>query len=293
MLILPKSVQFFFKSAVSKVVPTTVVQEKEDETDLSLAEMRELINSLVEKKRTHAEGVIANIVRRDPSYWDSLVWIDSGAVKKNSPVLYKSSLIGVVEEVTKNRALVRLITDQQLPVSVRVSRGFDETRLVQQKLDELKEYLSLQLLVKPTKELESLYETVDKVKPTDAKERLLLAKGIIHGKGSPMWRSYSYRLSGEGFNYDFADEEGPPLDLRSGIPYSDLGKKKPTPLIQVGDTLVTTGLDGVFPKGLLVGIVTKVYPLEEGATSYSIEAVSSAGSLHDVHQVTVIPPLTE
>jgi len=28
--------------------------------------------------------------------------------------------------------------------------------------------------------------------------------------------------------------------------------------IQVGDRLITSGLDGVFPKGLMVGTVTKV-----------------------------------
>lgn len=293
MLILPKSVQFFLKKTVSSLVPQAHQQVEEPRDELSMAEMTELVNRLLEEKVPSFEGVQASIVKRDPSYWDSLVWIDRGDVQKNSPVLYKSSLIGVVEEVFPKHALVRLITDQQLPVSVRVSRGLDEKRMLKQKVDEIIEYLSLQLLVKPNKEMESLYESLSKIDIQLPKDQQLLAKGIIHGRGSPMWRSYSYRLTGEGFNYDFADEEGPPLDLRTGIPYADMGKKKPNPIIQVGDTLVTTGLDALFPKGLLVGVVTKVYPLEEGATSYSIEAVSSAGSLHDIQKVTVIPPIGE
>lgn len=46
--------------------------------------------------------------------------------------------------------------------------------------------------------------------------------------------------------------------LRSrGLPYSDL--------IQPGDRVVTSGLDGVFPKGIPVGVVSKVEPIEAGA----------------------------
>lgn len=120
------------------------------------------------------------------------------------------------------------------------------------------------------------------------REEALLAKGFVHGKGLPMWRSFSYRLVGKGFNYDFADDEGPALDLRTGLPYEDIGAATPRAIIQRGDTLVTTGMDGVFPKGLLVGEVTQVAPLEEGATTYSIEAVTSVGSLHEIESVAIL-----
>jgi rod shape-determining protein MreC len=38
--------------------------------------------------------------------------------------------------------------------------------------------------------------------------------------------------------------------------------------IQVGDRLITTGLDGVFPKGLMVGTVTKVQKQNLGLFQY-------------------------
>jgi rod shape-determining protein MreC len=56
--------------------------------------------------------------------------------------------------------------------------------------------------------------------------------------------------------------------------------------IQVGDRLITTGLDGVFPKGLMVGTVTKVQKQNLGLFQY-IELVPAV-SLSQTEEVLVV-----
>lgn len=122
------------------------------------------------------------------------------------------------------------------------------------------------------------------------KQAHLLAKGEIHGSSKPIGRKEALILKGLGFNYDFEDEDGPARDLRTGRSLDPARPSKPIPLIQVNDLLVTTGLDGVFPKGLEVALVTKVSPLKEGDYSYEIEAKPTAGLLDRLSYVFIIPP---
>ncbi len=111
---------------------------------------------------------------------------------------------------------------------------------------------------------------------------LYLAKGELHGTSEPLWRSRGIYLQGVGFNYDFPDEEGPARHRQSQ-----------ESLIQPGDLLETTGMDGVFPKGLQVACVTSVEPLSEGACSYTLKAKSLVENLDNLSSVTVLPPLEE
>ena len=108
----------------------------------------------------------------------------------------------------------------------------------------------------------------------------LLAKGELHGSGLPLWRARGQKLFGIGFNYDFADEEGLAKNLR--------GEQQ---LIQEGDLLVTSGLDGIFPAGLEVASVESVGTLREGECSYQIEAKSLVPNLDALETVSVLPPL--
>jgi len=99
-------------------------------------------------------------------------------------------------------------------------------------------------------------------------ENCHLARGELRGANGPIWRSRETLLRGEGFN----DEGGQPT-------------------VKIGDVLVTTGMDGVFPAGLRVALVSHVYPLKEGAVSYELEAKPIAGSFNTVSFVTVLPAL--
>lgn len=237
----------------------------------------------------------AEVIYREHSSWNNTLWIDVGAkhnqdlaeeiVGVGSPVLKGPYLIGVVEYVEKHRSRVRLLTDSTLVPSIRVARGGADNRELFYLLNLLEKQLSLR------NEPQELYKELGLLKNrlSEESEERFLAKGELFGTSTPLWRGCSSTLKGIGFNYDFDDEEGPSLELRSGQPLDQLGLEKSLPLIKEGDLLVTTGMDGVFPKDLPVAHVSKVAPLKEGSPSFEIEAKLCAGDLDLVLSVTVLP----
>lgn len=257
---------------------------------------------LLKRLQLHQNAVQGRVIFREPVAWSSHLWLDVGSrvnaklgkevIAKNSPVMHGSSLVGIVEKVTEGRCLVRLITDSNLVPSVRAVRGRQQYRSILQQLEAL--LTSLQLLkggLGPGKEDQDLAKVMEvlKEKWQQISSDAFLAKGELHGSGAPLWRAKSNLLKGIGFNYDFADEEGPARELRSGAPLNNPSQKMP--LLQVGDLLVTTGFDGVFPPNLAVAIVQEVCPLKEGAASYEIRALPAAGNLNHLETLFVLPPL--
>lgn len=61
--------------------------------------------------------------------------------------------------------------------------------------------------------------------------------------------------------------------------------------VEVGDTVITSGLGGVYPKGLAVGVVTSVES-DSGSMYYTI-AVEPSANVSGVEEVLVITSLTE
>jgi rod shape-determining protein MreC len=246
----------------------------------------------------------AKVIFREPALWSSTLWINLGEkdnqklkkkiVGKNSPVLLGTSIVGIVEYVGDHQSRVRLITDSRLTPSVRACRGNDRNRYLLEHLEAL--VFSLELredLFSSTEESAALNQHLDRLKKTLLQQSgdFYLAKGEIHGMSHPLWRSRSQILKGIGFNYDFSDDEGPARDLRSGEPYTMSRRGGLIPLLRLGDLLVTTGLDGIFPPGFRVGVVSAIQTLKEGASSYEIEAVSTAGNLDLLTHVFILPPL--
>lgn len=243
----------------------------------------------------------AKVIFREPASWSSFLWLDVGEqnnrllkrriVAKNSPVVVGASLVGVVEEVGEKKCKVRLVTDAGLVPSVRAVRGKEQNRFLLEYL----EGLILGLSTRP-----DLFVSQEEARVGTAwlgriKEQLrscaedhYLAKGELRGTSQPLWRSRDIVLRGAGFNYDFADEEGGARDLRTGELAG--AKKGIMPILKTGDLLVTTGMDGVFPAGLRVAIVSQVVPLREGACSYEIEAKATCGHLDTLSHLTILPP---
>lgn len=248
--------------------------------------------------------VPARVIYRDPGSWSSSIWVNVGEetnrilrhpiIQKNSPVIVGRAIIGAIDYVGKKQSRIRLITDVALKPSVRAVRGFPQNSALIEHIDPILRHLNGR-----SDHLLSIEERAILIKQMEKwKEQLsidiegwYLAKGVVQGGGTPLWRSVNHTLRGVGFNYDFADEEGCARELATGKP-TEVGSTAPTmPIIKINDLLITTGMDGVFPAGLRVAHVTKIYPLREGAYTYEIEATPVVGNLDTLQTVFIIPPL--
>lgn len=241
--------------------------------------------------------VPAEVVYRDPAFWSSYVWINIGQkdnrkygeeiISVDSPVVLGNHLVGVVDHVGETVSRVCLITSSTLTTAVRVIRGSTQNKLLMDDLALMIEKLKFSEDVFFSEEeqkntLHILGDLLENIKESVGER--FLAKGELRGSSQPLWRAKNELLNGIGFNYDFADEEGPARDLRTGkSPKGDAEF-----LIKEGDLLVTTGMDGIFPEGLYTAIVTKVEPLEEGSISYSLKAKATSGDLSELTNVYVL-----
>ena len=262
--------------------------------------------SLIQLLDLQYRALSARVIFRDPSSWSSCVWINVGEknnqqlgkriVAKNSPVLFGTSLIGVVEYVGEEHSRIRLLTDSKLAVSVRAVRGSQPDHYLMAQIEWLISQLtSRQDLFRHSSEQVGLIQQLNFLKQHTeggSHQTHYLAKGELRGTSAPLWRLRRSSLIGIGFNYDFEDEEGPARNLRTGEPL-DLSHHLPAmPLLKIGDLLVTTGLDGVFPPDLPVAAITKILPLREGGCSYEIEACPCAGHLDELKYVFILPPIS-
>ncbi len=246
-------------------------------------------------------AILAPVIYRDPSSWSSSLWIQAGQkdneslgrliVGKNSPVVIGSSLVGVVEFVGWQQSRVRLITDSGLIVSVRAARGKREDKQLSQLVHSLEDQVASRQNL-PINEEEKNYflSLLKRLQHHTGSEDGYYAKGHLQGSSAPFWRSRGLSLKGMGFNYDYPDQEGPSRELRTGKPIGAAGPA--VPILQEGDLLVTSGLDGVFPAGLHVGIVTRIEQLSEGSYAYDLEARPTACHFNDLQHVFILPPLT-
>ncbi len=237
----------------------------------------------------------AKIIFKEPFSSSSYAWINLGEgynkkignnlIQKNSPVVYGDHLLGIVEEVFPNHSKIRLITDPNLVVSVRSSRGDQQLKIVNAKASDLLDSLELiqelswakkeglkELLIELTKDLEK-----------DGHDRFY-AKGEVFGAEYSPFLAFQNALIGEGFYLQTAQKS---LQQSANIDgFKEIAIKQ-------GDLLVTTGLDGLFPKGLKVGIVLKVEPSQLGQLAYKINAKSTLPDMNEIEYVQVLPPILE
>ncbi|MBN2479883.1 MAG: hypothetical protein JXA94_06615 [Parachlamydiales bacterium] len=253
--------------------------------------------------KVNLQAVPARIIFRDPTSWSSSVWINIGhkqneslgkpVISKNSAVVLGKNLIGLVEYVGYKNSRVRLITDAGLVPSVRAIRGSTQDRALLSIVRALKDHVHARddLFEEDQKQsfLNDLFQLSQKL--TQNNEDKYLAKGELHGSSLPLFRSKGQVLKGVGFNYDYADIEGAQRDLRKGNVLQDNIQIKTDPLLKKGDLLVTTGMDGIFPANLHVGIVSKVEDLQDGDFAYEIEAKPMVSNLNELEFVFVMPSL--
>ncbi|OGN62089.1 MAG: hypothetical protein A3F40_01195 [Chlamydiae bacterium RIFCSPHIGHO2_12_FULL_27_8] len=253
--------------------------------------------------KINLESIPAKVIYRDPNSYSSSLWINIGEkqnenigrsiISKNSPVVIGKNLVGIIEHVGKNSSRVRLITDAGLIPSVRAIRGGIQNKKAYQALKDFKNQIFSRedLFLENEKELLLKQLYLLETRLLNEKEDNYLAKGELYGSSEPFFRSRGIKLKGVGFNYDYPDEEGPSRELKSGKLLMDNISIKSDPLLKVGDLLITTGMDGIFPPGLNVAIVSKVEDLIDGDTSYDIEATPTATNINELDFVFVLPAI--
>ncbi|NGX43270.1 MAG: hypothetical protein K940chlam7_01565 [Chlamydiae bacterium] len=205
------------------------------------------------------QSIPAQVIFRSPSSWNNSLWINVGKANNNGSDR---------EVIAKNSPVV--IGTSVVGVIDYVGRRQSRVRLITDS---------------------GLSPSVRAVRKEDGKT-WYLAKGELRGSIQHVWRNQSHRLRGVGFNYDFSDEEGPARDLRTGEPIGSPLQDVPTmTIIQKGDLLVTTGMDGVFPPGLQVAKVAEIDLLKEGDYYYELEAIPMVENFDELSLVHVIPSL--
>lgn len=245
---------------VSVLTEREEIQRLELENKLLYANIIQLLDLIHHEESLNSlyEVVPARVIFRSPSSWYSSLWINVGE-ETNKQI--KENPIG------KNSPV--LVHDSLIGVIDYFGKKQSRVRLITDS---------------------GLTPSVRAVRQEN-QESHFLAKGEIKGAGNPLYRSGGNILYGIGFNYDFKDEKGPARDLRTGEPTEQKEKYKTLPLLKVGDLLQTTGMDAVFPEGLNVGRITKIYPLKEGDYYYELEAEPTSGNLDDLSLVFVLPPI--
>lgn len=242
-------------------------------------------NRFFERRKRHLQSLIqaelmampAEVIYRDPSSWGSSLWINVGeednlvlgkqVIAKNSPVVSGCALVGVVDYVGNKQSRVRLISDSGLSPAIRAVRGSLRNEEIVDKIDSL-----IELLPDNEPLIRHLQATKNELECKD----YYLAKGELHGSGTPLWRARSSLLKGIGFNFDYVDEEG--------------AAPKNVPVLKKGDLLVTTGFDGVFPPDLRVGIVKDVKAPKPGGFSYEIDVHPIIDTMNELEALFVLPP---
>lgn len=289
--------------------PPSLEQKKLEIENLYLRQELQKLRGVLEQKSVcdnlHFQCIPAKVIYRDPSQWSSILWVDVGEETNNqlgkeggiaihSPVILGRGVVGAIDYVGKKQSRVRLITDVGLKPAVRAVRGLIQEQLLGENINQVLSYLERKKEIPlPADKKKILIDELSQLKkalPWEA-ANWYLAKGILEGGSTPLWRSASHRLKGVGFNYDFPDKEGPARELLTGKPMEDNPKFPPMPLLKEGDLLVTTGMDGIFPGGLLVAEIKTICPVEEGACTFELEAVPFVRELDTLQRVFILPPL--
>ncbi|MDC3412471.1 rod shape-determining protein MreC [Terrihalobacillus insolitus] len=239
---------------------------------------------------------------------DSVGWLQSVVYK---PVKYTTDIFANIEDIKNTYEENRLLKDRleqykNLLVDVqKLKEDNQELRSVLNKTEALTDYQSIQASV-IAQSPERWFEQVtinkgmqDGVQPNMA---VITGEGMIGKVNSTSKFTSTVQLL-SGFDRlnrisvtvygQEGDEKGQP-GLISGF-----DKEKETLIlegiqdtsIEVGDSVVSSGLGGIFPENLVIGTVEEVSPGQYGLTQTAY--VTPAADLYDVDHVIVVKRLSE
>jgi cell shape-determining protein MreC len=267
-------------------------------------EYQKSLQRAVKSLNWRLKGIPARVIFRSFDTWNSSLWINVGEatnqipytslIALNSPVVVGRAIVGIIDYVGQHQSRVRLITDNRLTPSVRASRGGEQDFMLGDQIENLLQQMNSKKQFPLSQEDQAqLVQLLAQFKQSlnPFQKSWYLAKGVLLGSSFPSRRGHPCDLKGMGFNYDFADEEGSSRDLRNGKSLLQ-PHEPPVSILKVNDILVTTGMDGIFPPGFQVAIVTQIEMLKEGDYFYDLKAKPIAGPLEELSLVFVLPPYT-
>lgn len=292
--------QMLISSQIAQIAPLKPEDAHALATDYEQSLQRSL--KIMQKR---VKTVPARVIFRSFDSWNNFVWINVGTalnptdqipiIAINSPVIVGKAIVGIIDYAGEHQSRVRLISDNRLTPSVRALRGAEQDFLMSEQIERLLQHINqkkgLPLSFNDQTQLSQLLQQL-KQNLEPFKKTWYLAKGELLGSTFSARLGQNIYLKGTGFNYDFNDEEGNSRDLRNGKPIHN-PQAQAIPILKVNDILVTTGMDGIFPPGFQVAIVTHVGLLKEGDYFYDLEARPIAEPLEELSLVFVLPPITE
>lgn len=223
------------------------------------------------------EHIVTKMIFQPTAPWGNTVWVDVGyktsplpiGLQRNCPVLSGDVAVGLVDFVGAYASRVRLLSDPLVHPAVQIRRQGVDIHGVQRAVSFLQETLKKHPDIMPSrKAARALFKLLSccPCHLSDDKSTRF-ARGELQGAEKmtdpSMWK-------GVGFALEIS------ADGKGGVP------------IRVGDVLETSGLDGLFPQGLIVAKVTSVAPTEEGATTFHILARSEAENFLHLDYLTIL-----
>ena len=297
------------KSQISYIQEWVQSQQKLEEFFSEFKKLEKVENPIMisheaQKKRMKAlldyihlfsRHTIAKVIFKEPFSTSSYLWINVGElynqkigmklIQKNSPVVLGDTLLGVVEEVHANFSKIRLITDPKMVVSVRAVRGSSQLKNIQSKTYELLDTLELSedFTWEKKGELKEMLFSLQQELDKEGIDRHYAIGELVGSEYSPFFAYHSV-LVGDGFHIR---QENRKLALNTIYPgFKEIAIKK-------GDLLKTTRLDGIFPAGLKVAIVTETEYSQLGKPLYSIQAKPILENIHELEYVQILPPVLD
>ena len=242
------------------------------------------------------QAIPAKVIWRHFDFWGDWLWVKmgqqdacslTGQLSLNSPVILGDALIGIIDYVGPRYSRVQLISNPRFVPSVRAIRGGMADLFTSAHIAHVLSTLSKESLSSPT--LHELRELQKKMQNPQSTQ--YAAKGELRGRASCSKQRGKLLLQETGFNLEFPDEESPSQELWTV--HCTKKEQAAFSLLQEGDLLITTGLDGFFPRGLKVATVIEIFPLQEGDYYYELLAEPLVDLWKDFSYVYILPPLEE
>ncbi|MEI5905674.1 rod shape-determining protein MreC [Bacillus spongiae] len=232
----------------------TDLKDKVDENE----ELRRILN--IQENLREYDSVHATVVKRNPDQWEEIITIDKGSehgIEKNMAIRTSQGLIGKVKDVNTFSSTVELLTSSSISNRVHA--------LVQGAPIE-------------TEEQEGVDEPGDVNEQEEAGESGDVSEQENAGEREDTEASASTGENIYGVVDGFDEEKQMTRLSLKNIPYDRELEK--------GQLVITSGLGGVFPKGLLIGEISEVIIGEHGLTKTAY--IKPAADFYELEHVFVV-----